>query len=95
MTKKEIWVKDPIIAKLRIRMLQHSKADDNLLSAGKIFTIREFVELAFKEVGIEIEWQGEGVNEKGIVKAIKNDVLSDKLRVTSNEFFNKSLVTQH
>jgi GDPmannose 4,6-dehydratase len=36
--------------------------------------VREFVELAFREIGIDIEWQGTGVNEKG-VKAANGDVL--------------------
>ncbi len=75
------------------RILQHSEPEDFVLATGKTYSIREFVELAFREVGIEIEWQGEGINEKGIIKGINNDVLSEKLRVTSNKNFDKSLVT--
>ena len=47
------------------RMLQQDKADDYVLATNETHTVREFVELAFKEVGVEIEWKGNGVEEKG------------------------------
>lgn len=50
------------------RMLQHNEPDDFVLATGKKITVRKFIELAFAEVGIEIEWQGKDVNEKGIDK---------------------------
>jgi len=50
------------------RMLQHSEADDFVLATGKKISVRKFIELAFAEVGTEIEWQGTEVNEKGIDK---------------------------
>jgi len=49
-------------------MLQADKPDDYVVATGEQHTVREFCEKAFKEVGIEIEWQGEGVNEKGVDK---------------------------
>lgn len=51
------------------RMLQQDTPQDYVLSMNETHTVREFVELAFAELGYEIEWQGEGVNEKGIDKA--------------------------
>lgn len=48
------------------KILQHDLPDDFVIATGKMYTVRHFVELAFKEVGIEIEWQGTGINEKGI-----------------------------
>lgn len=48
------------------RMLQQEKADDFVLATGKTHSVREFAELAFREVDIEIVWQGSGVQEKGI-----------------------------
>ncbi len=48
------------------RILQHGIADDFVLATGKTCAVREFVDLAFKELGINISWQGEGVAEKGI-----------------------------
>jgi len=50
-------------------LLQQDNAEDFVIATGETHEVREFVGLAFKEVGIEIEWQGEGVNEKGMNKA--------------------------
>lgn len=50
------------------RMLQHSEPDDFVLATGKKITVRKFIELAFAEVGIELEWKGKDVEEKGIDK---------------------------
>lgn len=50
------------------RMLQQKKPDDYVLATNETHTVREFVELAFAEVGVEIEWKGEGVDEKGYDK---------------------------
>jgi GDPmannose 4,6-dehydratase len=49
-------------------MLQQDKPDDYVLASNETHTVREFVELAFKEVGIEIKWKGLGVDEKGYNK---------------------------
>jgi len=46
-------------------MLQQDEPDDYVLATGKMHSVREFVEMAFKEVGITIRWKGEGVEEKG------------------------------
>ena len=46
-------------------MLQHDKPDDFVLATGETHTVREFVEVAFAEVDIQIEWRGTGVDEKG------------------------------
>jgi GDPmannose 4,6-dehydratase len=48
------------------RMLQQDKPDDYVLASGETHTIREFVELAFKEAGTNIKWQGEGADEVGV-----------------------------
>jgi GDPmannose 4,6-dehydratase len=50
-------------------MLQHNNPEDFVIATGEMHSVREFVELAFKHVGIEIEWNGTGVEEKGIDKA--------------------------
>lgn len=49
-------------------MLQNKKPEDFVIATGEQHTVREFCSLAFKEAGIEIDWQGEGVEEKGIDK---------------------------
>jgi GDPmannose 4,6-dehydratase len=49
-------------------MLQQSVPDDYVLATGETHTVREFVEKAFLCAGVEIEWDGEGINIKGIEK---------------------------
>ncbi|NTU66702.1 MAG: GDP-mannose 4,6-dehydratase [Candidatus Moranbacteria bacterium] len=48
------------------RMLQQEKPDDYLLATGETHSVREFVEEAAKHAGMDIEWQGSGLEEKGI-----------------------------
>lgn len=47
-------------------ILQHDTPEDFVIATGEMHTVREFATLAFKEVGIELRWEGEGVEEKGI-----------------------------
>ncbi|MBI2439722.1 MAG: GDP-mannose 4,6-dehydratase [Candidatus Moranbacteria bacterium] len=46
-------------------MLQQEKPEDFVISTGETHTVREFCELAFKEAGYDLVWEGEGINEKG------------------------------
>lgn len=57
-------------------MLQHDKPEDFVIATGETRTVREFCTHAFKSVGIDIEWTGEGINEKGINKA-NGDIIVD------------------
>lgn len=50
-------------------MLQHDTPEDFVIATGVQHTVREFATLAFHYAGIELEWQGEGVEEKGLDKA--------------------------
>jgi GDPmannose 4,6-dehydratase len=50
------------------RILQQDKADDFVLATGQTQTVRLFVERAFAHVGIELDWQGEGVEERGVCR---------------------------
>ena len=50
------------------KMLQHHEADDYVIATGEQHSVREFCTLAFKEVGIDLEWKGDGMGEKGIDK---------------------------
>ncbi len=50
-------------------MLQADKPEDFVIATGVQHTVREFATLAFHYVGIELEWQGEGIDETGIDKA--------------------------
>lgn len=47
-------------------ILQQEKPEDFVIATGEYHTVREFTTLAFKEIGINLRWEGEGVNEKGI-----------------------------
>ena len=64
-------------------MLQQDKPDDFVLSTGETHTVKEFIELAFKEVGINILWRGEGVDEEGYYYDMKNN--KEKVLVKINE----------
>ena len=47
-------------------ILQQPEPDDFVIATGEYHTVREFADLAFKYAGIELKWQGEGIDEKGI-----------------------------
>jgi GDPmannose 4,6-dehydratase len=47
-------------------LLQHDKPDDFVIATGEAHSVREFAALAFREAGIELEWRGQGLDEKGI-----------------------------
>ena len=53
-------------------ILQQDKPEDFVIATGEQHSVREFCYYAFKRVGIELEFQGEGMNEKGIDKATGN-----------------------
>ncbi|HEX4303166.1 MAG TPA: GDP-mannose 4,6-dehydratase [Rhizomicrobium sp.] len=56
-------------------MLQQDQPDDYVLATGEAHSVREFVELSFREVGRSIEWRGEGVDEVGVCKATGKDLV--------------------
>src|SRR5690606_15068281 len=51
------------------RMLQQEVAEDFVLATGVTYTVREFTQLAFSELGINLIWEGQNENEKGIDKS--------------------------
>jgi GDPmannose 4,6-dehydratase len=54
-------------------MLQQKKPDDYVVATGESHSVREFVELAFREIGVEIGWKGKGVKEVGVIGKVKID----------------------
>ena len=63
-------------------MLQHNEPDDFVVATGEQYSVRDFCTRAFKRAGIELRWEGEGIEEKGI------DVSTGKIVVeVSPEFF--------
>jgi GDPmannose 4,6-dehydratase len=55
-------------------MLQQDAPEDYVIATGRQFSVRQFVEIAANELGIELAWQGSGVNERGIVARVSGDM---------------------
>ncbi|MHB8338320.1 MAG: GDP-mannose 4,6-dehydratase [Ignavibacteriaceae bacterium] len=70
MDAKRDWGFAPEFCEGMWKILQQETAEDFVLATGETHTVREFTELTFKEVGIEIEWSGKEENEKGVIKKI-------------------------
>ena len=70
-------------------MMQYNKPDNYLLATGEEHSVREFVELAFDEIGIQIEWKGSGENERGYNK------LSGDLLVEVNPKYYRPIDIEH
>lgn len=58
------------------RILQADKPEDFVLATGVTTSIRDFVKLTFAELGIELEWSGNGINEKAIDKSTEKTVVA-------------------
>jgi len=56
-------------------MLQQTAPDDYVIATGEAHTVREFIELAAKEVGIDLAWEGNGLSEKGLDKKMKKVIV--------------------
>ena len=63
---KRDWGYAPEYVKGMWLMLQQKKPDDYVLATGEAHTVRDFADLAFKELDMHLEWEGDGANEKGI-----------------------------
>ena len=59
-------------------ILQQNQPDDYVIATGEQHSVREFCERAFLEIGIELEWEGDGVFEKGIAKELQPSALLKK-----------------
>ena len=71
---KRDWGYAPEYREAMWRMLQQHQPEDYVVATGEAHSVREFTELSFKELGIEIEWRGKEENEIGVVSKI-NDML--------------------
>ena len=71
-------------------MLQQDHPDDFVLATGKTTTVREFCERAFHHLGIKLRWEGEGVNEKGIIDSINKE----KITASASDKPNYSMLTE-
>ncbi len=57
-------------------MLQYPTPEDFVIATGEYHTVREFTTLAFREVGIDLIWEGEGLNERGLDAANLREVVA-------------------
>lgn len=69
LNSKRDWGYAPEYVEGMWRMLQRDTPEDFVLATGETHEVRKFVDAAFNELGIELRWEGEGENEKGIEKA--------------------------
>ncbi len=66
------------------RILQQPEPEDYVIATGTTTTVRDFIKMAFAEVGFEIEFEGEGVDEIGILARINADIYKDKMAIHHN-----------
>ena len=67
---KRDWGYAPEYVEAMWRMLQQDRPDDFVIATGETHSVREFCEAAFRTIGLEIEWQGSGVDEVGILAGL-------------------------
>lgn len=60
------WGYAPDFVECMWLILQYSEPEDFIIATGEMHSVREFIELAFHEIGIKISWEGKGIDEKGI-----------------------------
>ena len=82
---KRDWGYAPEYCEGMWKILQHDKADDFVLATGETHTVREFAELAFNYLGIEIKWDGKGKNEKGRIKSIDLRKAEELVKYSTHE----------
>jgi GDPmannose 4,6-dehydratase len=78
---KRDWGYAPDYVKAMWMILQQDKPEDFVIATGEAHSVREFVELAFDEVGIRIKWIGSGLEEKGIVNAVDTTIVDSRIKV--------------
>ena len=71
---KRDWGYAPDFVEAMWLMLQQDKPDDYVIATGETHSVREFINLAFTHAGIELEWKGNGVGEKGIIKSLASNL---------------------
>lgn len=83
------WGYAPDYVECMWRILQHKEPDDFVIATGEMHSVREFCELAFREVGLKLEWRGNGADEKGV------DCATGKVLVAVNpKYFRPTEVDQ-
>ena len=68
-------------------ILQQKKAEDFVIATGVQHSVREFTALAFRHAGIELKFEGEGINEKGIVVKGPENLIGKTVVAVSEDFY--------
>jgi GDPmannose 4,6-dehydratase len=83
---KRDWGHAKDYTKMMWMILQYATPEDWVCATGITTTVRDFVKMAFEYVGIELEFEGKGVEEKGIVSSIDKSVYEEKIRQIPKSF---------
>ena len=70
---KRYWGHAKVYVRLMWMILQYEKPDDWVIATGYSTTVRDFVKLAFKEVGIELHFEGKGIEEKAYIASCNHE----------------------
>ena len=73
LSSKRDWGHAKDYVKAMYLILQQEKAEDFVIATGVTTEVREFVRMAFNEIGVELEFKGSGADEKGYIKSISQD----------------------
>ncbi|MBK7379622.1 MAG: GDP-mannose 4,6-dehydratase [Ignavibacteriales bacterium] len=82
---KRDWGYAPEYCEGMWKILQHNTAEDFVLATNETHSVREFCEVTFNELGIEIEWRGKGENEIGVIKKINLDKAAQLISDSQNK----------
>ena len=86
---KRDWGYAPEYVEAMWRMLPQPEPKDYVIATGETHTVREFIDCAAKEIGLDIEWKGKGINEKGYDRKTKKVVVE-----VSERYFRPTEVEQ-
>jgi len=75
MDAKRDWGHARDYVQMQWMMLQQERAEDFVIATGVQYSVRDFVNAAAKELGVELEWSGVGVDEIGVVKAVSGETV--------------------
>lgn len=93
LSAKRDWGHAKDYVKAMYLMLQQDKPDDYVIATGKTTSIRDFIKMAGKSIGIEICFKGDGLNEKGFIESIDLLVFEEKTGIKPPEsLLNKEIL---
>ncbi len=86
LSSKRDWGFAPEYCEGMWRILQADKADDFVLATGVTNTVRDFCKMTFSALGIEVEFIGEGVEEKGVIKSVNEEFLRSLIQKYNTKY---------